>query len=125
MLAMEHSFGGLNVSSNPLQGLYCMSELLRVVMRHLRWQFACISKTARCHWALISQRKVTDASSLKRKTVLIVSQELVGELDGRVLDAEPNPKTGQMDIFFFPLLTRPESRKRRVRNVGFYEGNHA
>ena len=72
-------------------------------MRHPRWQFACISKTARCHWAPISQRKVTDASSLKGKTVLIVSQELACEPDGRVLDAEPNPKTGQMDIFLSAL----------------------
>ena len=107
-----------------LQGLYCMSELLRVANEAPEMAVRMHFENGEMSLGPDQPAEGDRCFEFKGKTVLIVSQELVGELDGRVLDAEPNPKTGQMDIFF-PLSTRPESRKRRVRDVGFYEGNHA
>ena len=81
------------------QGLYCMSELLRVADE-------APEMAVRMHFEhgemSLGPDKPTEGDrcfEFKGKTVLVVSQDLAVELDGRVLDAEPNPKTGQMDIF--------------------------
>ncbi len=85
------------------QGLYCMSELLRVADE-------APEMAVRMHFengemSLGPDQPADDdrCFEFKGKTVLIVSHDLADELDGRVLDAEPNPKTGQMDIFLSAL----------------------
>lgn len=81
------------------QGLYCMSELLRVAEEEpglavrMRFEDGAMAlgpdhpaETDRCF-------------EFKGKTVLVIEESLASELADRVLDAEPNPSTGQMEIF--------------------------
>ena len=85
------------------QGLYCMSELLRVANEAPEMAVRMHFENGEMSPGPDQPAEGDRCFEFKGKTVLIVSQELVGELDGRVLDAEPNPKTGQMDIFLSAL----------------------
>lgn len=89
------------------QGLYCMSELLRVADEdpdlavRMKFEDGAMSlgpdrpsETDRCF-------------EFKGKTVLIIEQGLAAELEGRVLDAEPNTSTGQMEIFLSAAPLEP------------------
>mgnify|MGYP001234587844 CR=1 FL=1 len=85
------------------QGLYCMSELLRVADEDPKM-------AVRMHFEngemSLGPDLPTDADQcfdFKGRTVLVVNQALADELKGRVLDAEPNTETGSMDIFLSAL----------------------
>ena len=77
------------------QGLYCMSELLRVANEAPEMAVRMHFENGEMSLGPDQPAEGDRCFEFKGKTVLIVSQELVGELDGRVLDVEPNPKTGR------------------------------
>lgn len=85
------------------QGLYCMSELLRVADEAPEMAVRMHFENGEMSLGPDQPADGDRCFEFKGKTVLIVSQDLADELDGRVLDAEPNPKTGQMDIFLSAL----------------------
>ena len=85
------------------QGLYCMSELLRVADEAPEMAVRMHFENGEMSLGPDQPADGDRCFEFKGKTVLIVSQDLADELDGRVLDAEPNPKTWQMDIFLSAL----------------------
>ena len=84
------------------QGLYCMSELLRVADEAPEMAVRMHFENGEMSLGPDQPADGDRCFEFKGKTVLIVSQDLADELDGRVLDAEPNPKT-EMDIFLSAL----------------------
>ncbi len=81
------------------QGLYCMSELLRVAEEDPELAVRMSFEDGEMSLGPDLPRDADERYEFKGKTVLVVDRSLVHELKGRVLDAEPNTETGHMDIF--------------------------
>lgn len=81
------------------QGLYCMSELLRVAEEDPEMAVRMRFEDGTMSLGPDRPAPSDQCFEFKGKTVLVVEESLVSELQGRVLDAEPNTTTGQMEIF--------------------------
>ena len=81
------------------QGLFCMSELLRVAEEAPEMAVRMHFENGEMSLAPDRPSATDQRFDFKGKTVLVVDHALVEQLAGRVLDAEPNTATGHMDIF--------------------------
>ena len=81
------------------QGLYCMSELLRVADEDPEKAVRINFEDGEMSLGPDVPREADQRFDFKGKTVLVVDQALADKLKDRLLDAEPNPETGRMDIF--------------------------
>ena len=89
------------------QGLYCMSELLRVSEEAPELAVRMRFEDGSMQLGPDKPKETDRCFEFKGKTVLVVEQSLADELDGRILDAEPNTSTGQMEIFLSAASDAP------------------